>query len=95
MLNERWDDQYGRMLRVRDVLVKAGPRDWDFGSAQAWDALYHFFQDAFHRKDWIKAERPNGIAPADVESYSIPTRRSRRSRCVCAPTCATGRSTPS
>jgi len=76
------------MLRVRDVLVKAGPRDWDFGSAQAWDALYHFFQDAFHRKDWIKAERPNGIAPADVEELfdSDPTKSEVEMR-LCADLC--------
>ena len=88
MLNETWDDQYARMLRVRDMLVKAGTRDWDFGSAQARDALYHFFQDAYHLKDWIKAERPNGVTPADVEALfdSDPTKSEIEMR-LCADLC--------
>jgi len=51
-LSEGWRDQYQRMLRSRDRLAEAaGPSS--IGSDEARDRLYHFFQDAFHLKDWL------------------------------------------
>lgn len=52
-LAETWRDQYDRMLRSHAALIAAaGPSN--IGSHGARDALYHFFQDACHLKDWIK-----------------------------------------
>lgn len=52
-LSEGWRDQYARMLRSHKRLKNAaGPSS--VGSDEARDALYHFFQDAYHLKDWIK-----------------------------------------
>lgn len=52
-LSESWRDQYDRMLRSRIKLAEAaGPSS--LGSDEARDRLYHFFQDAYHLKEWIK-----------------------------------------
>ncbi|MER5622517.1 hypothetical protein ABT061_15880 [Streptosporangium sp. NPDC002544] len=51
--SEGWHDQYQRMLRSHQRLLEAaGPSS--MGSAEARDRLYHFFQDAYHLKDWLK-----------------------------------------
>jgi len=51
-LSEGWRNQYDRMQRSRARLAEAaGPSS--IGSDEARDRLYHFFQDAFHLKDWI------------------------------------------
>ena len=48
-LSEGWKDQYDRMLRSRVRLDEAaGASSGD----EARDMLYHFFQDAYHLKDW-------------------------------------------
>lgn len=52
-LSEGWRDQYDRMLRSRARLGEAaGPSS--IGSDEARDRLYHFFQDAFHLRDWLR-----------------------------------------
>lgn len=52
-LSESWRDQYERMLRSRARLAEAaGPSS--VGSAEARDRLYHFCQDAFHLRDWLR-----------------------------------------
>ncbi|GAA3123306.1 hypothetical protein [Nonomuraea salmonea] len=52
-LSEGWRDQYNRMLRSRARLAEAaGPSS--IGSDEARDRLYHFFQDAFHLRDWLR-----------------------------------------
>ncbi|WP_433516503.1 hypothetical protein ACQP2T_13580 [Nonomuraea sp. CA-143628] len=51
-LSEGWRDHYERMLRSRARLAEAaGPSS--IGSDEARDRLYHFFQDAFHLRDWL------------------------------------------
>ena len=51
MLNETWPDQYQRMqrslTRLRNGVHAEAP--------EARDALYHFWQDAWHLRDWIIA----------------------------------------
>lgn len=43
------------MLRSKEKLDNTqGPGGGPYGSNEARDILYHFFQDAFHLKDWIK-----------------------------------------
>lgn len=66
MLHETWHDQYDRMIRSRDRLACSASPTWQEGSAAARDALYHFFQDAYHLKDWLLADRPAGIRKSDV-----------------------------
>lgn len=62
MLNETWPDQYQRMqrslTRLRDAIAAEAP--------EARDALYHFWQDAFHLRDWI-------IAPPSPKSMHADT----------------------
>lgn len=50
--SENWKDQYDRMRRSHVTLTLAANLS-NAGSHEARDALYHFFQDAFHLKDWI------------------------------------------
>ncbi|WP_156888939.1 hypothetical protein [Rhodococcus sp. BH4] len=51
MLNEAWQDQYQRMQRSLTRLQAGVEAD----AAEARDALYHFWQDAWHLRDWITA----------------------------------------
>ncbi|MGW6502985.1 hypothetical protein [Nonomuraea angiospora] len=51
-LSEGWRDQYERMLRSRARLAEAADPS-SIGSDEARDRLYHFFQDAFHLRDWL------------------------------------------
>lgn len=50
--SEGWRDQYERMLRSQARLAEAA-RPSSMGAAEARDRLYHFFQDAYHLKDWL------------------------------------------
>jgi hypothetical protein len=49
-----WRTQYDRMLRSYERLDRAGHGGYSISSVDAEDALVHFFQDAYHLKDWIK-----------------------------------------
>lgn len=51
MLNEEWPDQYQRLQRSLARLRGAIESD----AVESRDALYHFGQDAWHLRDWIKA----------------------------------------
>lgn len=60
-----WQWQYLRMLRSfrRLVALAQGERFGDDpDSEEATDALVHFFQDAYHLKDWIKNDEEVTIA---------------------------------
>ncbi|MEV4161412.1 hypothetical protein [Nonomuraea dietziae] len=59
-LSEGWRDQYERMLRSHARLAEtAAPSPLD--AAEARDRLYHFFQDAYHLKDWLKNDPAVGL----------------------------------
>ncbi|MFC4122022.1 hypothetical protein [Nonomuraea zeae] len=59
-LSEGWRDQYERMLRSHARLAEtAAPSPLD--AAEARDRLYHFFQDAYHLKDWLKNDQAAGL----------------------------------
>lgn len=65
-LSEDWPDQYRRMLRSRARLGQAaGPSA--SGSDEARDALYHFFQDAFHLRDWLRYSSDSTASAAAAE----------------------------
>jgi hypothetical protein len=55
-----WREQYDRMNRSyeRLVAVSQGEHPDARSSDTARDVLYHFFQDAYHLKDWIAATTP-------------------------------------
>lgn len=72
-LGEGWRDQYQRMLRGRVRLEEAAMGG--SGSDEARDRLFHFFQDAYHLKDWLKNDDdPRIPAKRDVEAlFTDPT----------------------
>jgi hypothetical protein len=55
-----WREQYDRMQRSYEhlVAVSRGEHPDALSSDTAHDVLYHFFQDAYHLKDWIAATMP-------------------------------------
>lgn len=60
MLNENWQDQHARLSRshrrLQDALAKrAEPEGINY---EPLDVLYHFCCDAFHLRDWIRADLP-------------------------------------
>jgi len=79
-----WQEQYERMLRSHKRLTDyaSGQRHFspdEDGSAEARDALIHFFQDAYHLKDWLKNDKAIGRKRArqqikkEVEGYVSDT----------------------
>jgi hypothetical protein len=51
-----WPEQYERMLRSHERLRSIAHGETNASSAEARDSLIHFFEDAYHLKDWIKEE---------------------------------------
>jgi hypothetical protein len=49
-----WREQYDRMRRSLDRLTAYAEGRSFADSNEARDALFHFFQDAYHLKDWLK-----------------------------------------
>lgn len=68
MLLETWRDQFDRMMRSHAALecVNAGSEG---GSTAARDVLYHFVQDAWHLKDWLKSDPAASAIKADVDRF--------------------------
>lgn len=55
MIHQGWQEQYDRMRRSYAHFVGMANGSVDSGgSDRARDALFHFFQDAYHLKDWLK-----------------------------------------
>ena len=53
-ISSSWREQYDRMHRgLRRLLTISRGEGTLSSSDEARDALYHFFQDAYHLKDWI------------------------------------------
>lgn len=79
MLNEGWKDQFRRMKRSHERLREALDGMGSGGSDEARDRLFHFFQDAYHLKDWIKNDPEQHVgttvgvalqsARSDVEDF--------------------------
>jgi len=62
-----WREQYERMLRSYFLLTTvAAGRQWA-STDEARDALVHFFQDAYHLKEWIKNDPQ--VTTTDVEQF--------------------------
>ena len=66
-IQSEWREQYERMLRSHSQLRGISTGAFSASSDEARDCLFHFFQDAYHLKDWIKNDP--SIAPADAEGF--------------------------
>ena len=61
-----WREQYERMLRSHGRFAALALGYETASSDEARDAVFHFFQDAYHLKDWIKND-PKVAGVADPE----------------------------
>lgn len=68
-MGEGWIEQYQRMHRSYDRLVIIGGPDNPFVTDDARDSLYHFFQDAYHLKDWLRNDPSSGQSREDIEAF--------------------------
>lgn len=77
MILRGWRDQYDRMLRSQSRLLKMASgdlvgnqfsSDGSDASAPVVDALFHFFQDAYHLKDWLIHDDAVSIPRQDIEA---------------------------
>jgi hypothetical protein len=67
VVREGWDAHYRRMQRSHAKLanhVTVGP----YNSEHYDDDLYHFFQDAWHLKDWIKNDPAAFVKAPNIET---------------------------
>ncbi|MFD1940581.1 hypothetical protein ACFSKW_54920 [Nonomuraea mangrovi] len=55
-----WREQYDRMLRSHKRLISLASGS-SASSDEAKDALFHFFQDAFHLRDWLYHDTDPGL----------------------------------
>jgi hypothetical protein len=76
-----WSEQYRRMLRSHARLIEIAQGRMMASSEQARDALFHFFQDAYHLKDWIKND--SEVTTSVVEKWINETDALR----LCADLC--------
>jgi hypothetical protein len=67
---EGWPDQYERMLRSNARLAAASTLS-NVGSDEARDMLFHFFQDAYHLKDWLKNDPALAMSKADKDALEL------------------------
>jgi hypothetical protein len=75
-----WRQQYDRMLRSFERLTAmAEGRQWA-DSNDATDALFHFFQDAYHLKDWIAGDPVLAQLRLDVEPLFSNDRLRRKKK---------------
>jgi hypothetical protein len=54
-----WREQYERMQRTDARFCATSAGATSVPSAEARDDLIHFFQDAYHLKDWLKQDHAN------------------------------------
>lgn len=57
-----WREQYERMLRSHAALNSVAFGETRADSDEARDRLIHFFQDAYHLKDWIKHDTATTVS---------------------------------
>jgi hypothetical protein len=64
-----WEEQWGRVQRGFDEFGRiAGGRLHDRESDHYVDTIYHFFQDCYHLKDWLKNDPASTSQARDVET---------------------------
>ena len=64
-----WMRQWKRVNRSLSLLYGIAPPSsvFDFGAIE--DDFVHFFQDAYHFKDWLKNDPASGPSVGSVEAY--------------------------
>jgi hypothetical protein len=63
-----WREQYDRMKRSHARFLAVTDGTTAAASDDARDTLIHFYQDAYHLKDWIKNDSALGQPRPDVEA---------------------------
>ena len=84
MLEETWRDQYERMERSHERLLRTTDSLHHVGSADARDTLFHFFQDAYHLKDWLKNADPPVLTNTQAVEHFVNASEAMR---ICADLC--------
>jgi hypothetical protein len=67
MISSGWREQYDRLRRSYERLSAIAGGQTAGSSDEARDALFHFFQDAYHLKDWIKNDP--AVTTGNVEHH--------------------------
>ena len=63
-----WREQYDRMKRSHTRLLSVTDGSTAIASDDARDTLIHFYQDAYHLKDWIIEDSTLGLPRQAVEA---------------------------
>ena len=71
MILSGWQEQYERILRSYGRLKEISGGQLTASFDEARDALLHFFQDAYHLKDWIKNDPL--VSKWDIEEFISAT----------------------
>lgn len=71
-IHRSWREQYERMLRSHESLKQVTSGQHSIGSDDAKDAMMHFFQDAFHLKDWLKNDQSLSVDSEAAVNASRP-----------------------
>jgi hypothetical protein len=69
MIQQGWREQYARMKRSHAHLRTIASGENPAGSDTARDALFHFFQDAYHLKDWLKNDDAAPVDASKIEEW--------------------------
>jgi hypothetical protein len=67
-ISSSWREQHDRMRRSHTALMERATGQVSVGSDEARDALYHFFQDAYHLKDWLKNDSTRPVNGVQLEN---------------------------
>lgn len=64
-----WDGQYHRMQRAFQRLWGVAPATSAFVAGDIEDGFIHFFQDAWHLKDWLRNDPTTRTRVTDIEQF--------------------------
>lgn len=66
-MNLPYTDQAKRVVRSFEKIPEPGyPNS---SPDEVWDAYYHFFQDAYHLKDWVANDKGTKVDHDDVNTF--------------------------
>ncbi len=65
--NWTWMGQWRRMLRSFEAMTAPPTSEFVFGKFE--DVVVHFFQDAWHLKDWLRNDPSTAGLVGDIEDY--------------------------
>jgi len=79
-ISSRWHEQYDRMHKSHRKLRTVSRGEGTLSSSdEARDALYHFFQDAYHVRDWVQNDQQSRIERISIKDSDV--------LCLCADLC--------